>query len=312
MEQIDELQNIPIQERHLAYEIAAPWFKVSDQAKQLEGLCFDREGNLYFVEVFGGTIYKLILPEKRLIEVCTLANENPAALKIHKDGRLFVCCLGNFADSGSLVAIDPKTGESEVIIAKTQGYVIDDMIFDSDDGFYFSDFKGYSCDPLGGIYHVSADFRTIIPVIKNMAVPNGLCLSPDEKILWITEMSNNRLHAVQLEEDRVTIPAFGTAVPYHFSGLEGPDSCCLDSKGNVYVAMYQQGRVLIFNDHGLPIKQVLLPGRGENHMLRSTHPMLIPDTQKLLICSNDWDGGQGSWIFSAEAEALAHKMYQFQ
>jgi lactonase len=42
-----------------------------------------------------------------------------------------------------------------------------------------------------------------------------------------------------------------------------------DSDGNLYVAMYGQGRVLVFNKNGIPMGQVLLPGRDENCPLES-------------------------------------------
>jgi lactonase len=35
-----------------------------------------------------------------------------------------------------------------------------------------------------------------------------------------------------------------------------------DADGNLYVAIYGQGRVLVFNKNGLPIGQILLPGAG--------------------------------------------------
>jgi sugar lactone lactonase YvrE len=54
-----------------------------------------------------------------------------------------------------------------------------------------------------------------------------------------------------------------------------------DADGNLYVAMYGQGRVMVFNKNGLPIGQVLLPGRRDGHNLRSTSmafPTLVPTT----------------------------------
>ena len=53
------------------------------------------------------------------------------------------------------------------------------------------------------------------------------------------------------------------------------DSVCIDSDDNLYVAMYGQGRVLVFNKRGYPIGQILMPGRDEGKMLRSTHPQFI-------------------------------------
>jgi lactonase len=196
---------------------AEPWFQVSEKGLQLEGLCFDRTGDLYFVEVFGGTLMKLCVQEMKLESVFSLEGYNPAAVKIHKDGRIFVACLGDFKNGG-IVVWNPKTDNSDWLIRPEQGYVIDDLVFDSDGGFYFTDFKGKSTEPTGGIYYVYPDEKTIKQVIGNMAVPNGVALTPDERGLWVTEMCANRLHYIELNEDRVTIPPFGTAVPYYFEG----------------------------------------------------------------------------------------------
>lgn len=289
---------------------AKPWFQVSEKALQLEGLCFDRAGNLYFVEVFGGTLMKLDVQKMKLETVVSLKDCNPAAVKIHKDGRLFIACLGDF-NNGGIVIWDPKTGKLDWLLRPEQGYVIDDLVFDSDGGFYFTDFKGKSTDPSGGIYYVYPDEKTIKQVVGNMAVPNGIALTPDERGLWVTEMCANRLHYIELNQDRVTIPPFGTAVPYYFSGLSGPDSCCIDSEGNLYVAMYGQGRFLVFDHNGTLQEEIVLPGSKEGHMLRSTHPMFMPDSDKLIMCANDSDKGMGSWLYQAEGLACAHKFYQF-
>lgn len=308
---VAELAGIPQSEQGVEAVVAEPWFQVSKDNKQLEGLCFDRDGNLFLVDVFEGNVYRLELPGKRLSVVTTLTAQNPSALKIHRDGRLYLCCLANMRDNGSIIAMDPDGSHQETIIAPDKGFVPDDMVFDSDGGFYFSDFTGPVFNPTGGIYHVPADLSSITPVVPHLATPNGLALSPDEHRLWITEMAANRLHSVQLGPDRISIPPYGTSVPYTFSGLEGPDSCSVDADGNLYVAMYEQGRVLVFSDDGLLVRQVLLPGHQDGHNLRSTHPMIIPGTTTLLICTNDFGGDQGSWIFAAEALGRAHGSYQF-
>lgn len=306
-----DLVNVPFTERDITAEEAEPFFRVSKEPLQLEGLCFDRKGDLYFVEVFNGTVFKLTMKTNKLTKIAQLRGENPSALKIHKDGRLFLCCLGNFKDSGSIVAIDPKTKKKETIIPKSKGYVIDDMVFASDGSFYFSDFKGDSTNPIGGIYYVDKDYKTITPVITRLAIPNGLALTPDERGLWVTEMARNQLIFANLNKDRKSIPPYGTSIPYRFQGMNGPDSCSIDRDGNLYVAMYEQGRVLVFNSKGIVQKQVILPHSQEGHMLRSTHPMVAPDKKTLIICANDGQGDEGSWLYKAKALAKGYKSYQF-
>lgn len=299
---------IPPNEQALQTLVAEPWLKVSDEFKQLEGLCFDRAGNLYFLEVFGGVIYRVNLKTMKLEEVFQAEGMNPAAIKIHRDGRLFVCCLSDFK-TGEIFTLNPDgTGKTTIL----EGYVADDMVFAKDGSFYFTHFVGTSCEPTGGVYHVSADYRTVTPVLEKMAGPNGIALSSNEQMLWATETNANRLHLIELDAQGTGIAPYGTSVPYHFTGYHGPDSCCIDAQDNLYVAMYGQGRVLIFNRFGFPVGQVLIPGRERGQHLRTTHPMLIPGTSDLLICTNDHGGDQGSWIFKSRGFAHAHKGFQFQ
>ncbi|MBD1381004.1 SMP-30/gluconolactonase/LRE family protein [Metabacillus arenae] len=298
-------------ESNLQTVIAEPWLKISDEGLALEGLCFDRQGNLYFVDAFGGNVYQVTLPEKKIKIIYRLPELNPAAVKIHKDGRLFVCGVGDFKSTGRILAMQQDGSEVEVIVPSSTGYCIDDLVFDQKGGFYFTDLKGFPTNPIGGVYYVSPDFTTIQPVLQNMAAANGIALSTDEKTLWATELNANRLHRVLLQDDGIQIAPFGANIPYTFTGHHGPDSCCIDSDDNLYVAMYEQGRALVFSKTGYPIGQILLPGRDTGHMLRSTHPAFIPGTDQLLICSNDGTNGRGAWIYIARGFATGHLGYQF-
>ncbi|CDR67641.1 Gluconolactonase [Staphylococcus schweitzeri] len=263
--------------------------------------------------MFEGNIFKVNPETKEIKRPFVSHKANPAAIKIHKDGRLFICYLGDFKSTGGIFAATENGDNIQDIIEDlSTEYCIDDMVFDSKGGFYFTDFRGYSTNPLGGVYYVTPDFKTITPIIQNISVANGIALSTDEKVLWVTETTANRLHRIALEDDGVTIQPFGATIPYYFTGHEGPDSCCIDSDDNLYVAMYGQGRVLVFNKRGYPIGQILIPGREEGRMLRSTHPQFIPGTNQLIICSNDIEMGGGSMLYTVNGFAKGHKSYQFQ
>jgi lactonase len=300
-------------ENNLQTVVAEPWLKVSDEGLGLEGLCFDRQGNhLYFVDFPGNSVYCVHLPEKEIKRIYHSPGLHPASVKIHKDGRLFVCSVGDLVSTGCILAMQPDGSEVEEIVPPSGGYVIDDLVFDNKGGFYFTDFKGDVSNPTGGVYYVSPDFGTILPVFQNLASANGVTLSTDETVLWITETCANRLHRIRLLEDGIQIAPFGANVPYYFTGTLGPDSCCVDSDDNLYVAMYEQGRVLVFNQMGVPIGQILLHERDTGHMLLSTHPAFIPGTDQLIICTNDGDNGHGAAIYIASGFAIGHKGYQFR
>jgi lactonase len=228
-------------------------------------------------------------------------------LAIHRDGRIFAAGTGNMTSGGSVVAVNPDGTDLMPIVPPAAGYVVNDLVFDAQGGFYFTDFRGRSTDPQGGVYYVAPDLRTITPVLPHLAMANGVALSPDGKTLWVTEFSRNLLHRVELQ-DATTPTLFGTAVAYHFTG-PAPDSLRTDSDGNVYVALYGQGRVLVLNPHGIPIGQVLLPGRDEGHNLNSTSMALRPGTNELYIVTHDGRGQEGATIFQTRAFGPALPLY---
>jgi lactonase len=300
---------IPPGERGLQTVVATPWFKVSSEALALEGPAFDRSGDLLFCDASHGQVFRLTL-DRHLSTVLGPTSLGLGGLALHRDGRIFAAGTGNMKTGGSVVAINPDGTGLTPIVPSSAGYVVNDLVFDAQGGFYFTDFRGSSTDPQGGVYYVASDLRTITPVLPHLAMANGVALSPDGKTLWVTEFSRNLLHRVELQ-DATTPTAFGTAVVYHFTG-PAPDSLRADSDGNVYVALYGQGRVLVFNPHGIPIGQVLLPGRDEGFNLNSTSMALRPGTNELYVVTHDGRGKQGAAIFRARAFASALSLYGFR
>ena len=206
--------------------------------------------------------------------------------------------------------IDPSCFLINKHIDSSYSQIKPDLVFDMDGGLYFTDFKGQSTLPHGGVYYVSPDFSTTSVVLPNMAGANGVALSPDGKVLWATEFSASRLHRVELN-NATTIAHFGATVPYHFVG-RAPDSMRTDADGNVYVAMYHQGRILVFSPYGIPIGQILLPGREKNQFLKSTSLAFFPGSSDLVIVSRDEVGGGGSVIFKAKGFAKGVNLFSHQ
>ncbi len=297
--------SVPPGERDLQTVVAEPWFKVSDEGLPLEGPSFERYGDLVLAEAKGGRVFRLT-PDRKLTTVVPENKLSLGGLAVHRDGRIFGAGTGDMR-RGSIVAVQPDGSGMRAVVPAEAGYVVNDLVFDAEGGFYFTDFRGTSTDPKGGVYHVSPDFGTVTPVLPHLAQANGVALSPDGKVLWATEFGRNLLHRVELA-DATTPNPLGASVPYYFTG-PAPDSMRVDSDGNVYVAMYGQGRVLAFNRNGIPIGQVLLPGRDEGHNLFSTSLALSPGTDEVFIVTNDGQGGQGSNIFHARVFAKALPLF---
>ncbi|SDZ70335.1 lactonase [Variovorax sp. YR266] len=305
------LAPIPFVERDLPTATAEPYFKVGDSSVALEGPAFDRNGNLLFVDVYGGRVLCLS-PKRELTTLYVEQDLHPAGIAIHKDGRIFVACVGPINgngqfDAGSVIALEPDGGNRQVIVSPKAGHVVDDMVFDREGGFYFTDFRGSSTEATGGLFYVTPDYREIVPVLPGMCAANGVALSPDDKVVWTTEYCANRLHRVELMSPGVRARG-GVSVPYTFAG-RAPDSMRTDANGNAYVALNWQARVLVLSPFGIPIGQILLPGREGNKYLKSTSLALVPGSRDLVIVARDVVHGEGAMIFTARGLAPGFAMF---
>jgi lactonase len=297
---------IPPSERDLQTATATSWFKVSDEGWILEGAIFDRDGNMFFCDVSGRRVLR-ITPGKQMSTVVQLDRLSPGGLAFGKDGRLFIAAMDTPSGAGSIMAMRPDGSGLQTVVSPEAGFMPNDLVFDANGGFYFTDFRGNAADPQGGVYYASPGSWIVHPVLPNLVMANGVALSPDGKQLWTTEFGRNLLHRIELA-DATTITPLGSAVPYEFVG-PAPDSMRVDADGNVYVALYGQGRVLVFNRNGIPIGQVLLPGRDDGHNLQSTSMAIRPGTNDLYIVTNDGDGGQGAGIYHAKVFAQALQQF---
>lgn len=300
---------IPPAERALQTVEAKLWCEVSDQEMVLEGPAFERTGDMVFCDVSNAHVLR-VTPDRRLTTVISTGSMAPTGLAIHRDGRIYITAADIPTGIGAILVVAPDGSGLQTIVPPDGGYVPNDLVFDRGGGFYFTDFRGTSTNPAGGVYYASENPVSITAVILRLAMGNGIALSPDGKTLWATEYARNLLHRVVLAS-ATFVPLGGTAVAYHFIG-PAPDSMRADADGNLYVAMHGQGRVLVFNPNGLPIGQVLLPGRDEGNYLISTSMCFRPGTNDLFIVSSNGVGRKGAAIFHTRAFANALPLYSHQ
>ncbi|MDO6414041.1 SMP-30/gluconolactonase/LRE family protein [Sphingomonas sp. BIUV-7] len=297
------LAPIPMSERGLPQAVAEPYFKVSDKAMPVEGPAFDRGGNLYFHDIAGGHLMCLT-PERQLSTVFTDATLFPSGTAINIDGMIYIAGIGR-PPSGRVLRVNPKDGRAETILPASGGYAPNDMVLDADGGIYFTDFRGSATVGSGGVYYISPADHSVKTVIPNIGMGNGVALSPDGKVLWATEYATERLLRAELSGPGTISRVHAT---YYFTG-RGPDSMRTDVDGNVYVTMTQQGRVLVFNQNGVPIGQILIPGREAGHFLRVSSLAFVPGTRELRILAWDERGDGGTMIFRAQGLAPGVTLY---
>ncbi|MBW1768437.1 MAG: SMP-30/gluconolactonase/LRE family protein [Deltaproteobacteria bacterium] len=146
-------------------------------------------------------------------------------------------------------------------------------------------------------------------MVQGLAAPNGIGIAPEGNVLWVGEMLRNGLVRIEVMEDGVTLPPITPiSYPYYFSGHPGPDGMTIDGKGHVYQAMNFQGRVVILRA-GIPVAQVLIPGRDEGKYLRVTNLAFKPGTADAYITLS---GNGGAWVYKFRGLAEGLKLFSHQ
>jgi gluconolactonase len=218
----------------------------------LEGPSFDREGNLYLTDIPHGRIFR-IAPAGTWSLVAEYDGW-PNGLKIHRDGRIFITDyrLG-------LLVLDADSGRVTPLLThrNSEGFKgMNDLVFASNGDLYFTD-QGQTGlhDPTGRVFRLTAGGR-LECLLDTVPSPNGLVLSPDEKVLYLAVTRDNSVWRCPIMPD-------GSLSKVHrfftFHGVSGPDGLAIDEDGSVAVAHAGLGSVFLLSRKGQPLLQIESP-----------------------------------------------------
>ena len=214
----------------------------------LEGPSFDREGNLYCVDIHMGRVYR-ISPRAEW-EIVVEYDGEPNGLKIDRDGRMFIADHRN-----GILLLDPKAGKVTPFLegpSKQRFKGVNDLIFAKNGDLYFTDQGSTGLhDPTGRVYRYTTGGK-LECLIDNVPSPNGLVFNRRESELFVAVTRANAVWRIPLD-DAGGISKVGLFVQL-FSA--GPDGLALDEEGNVVVTHPGLGLVWLFSKRGEPLYQV--------------------------------------------------------
>ena len=220
----------------------------------LEGPSFDRDGNLYVVDVAHGRIFRIATDGE-----WTLVADYPGrpnGLKVHQDGRIFVADR----DLG-LVEIDPVNGKVSPYVPaeRLSNYKgLNDLFFSSNGDLYFTD-QGETGlhDPTGQLWKLDTK-GNLTCLLNNIPSPNGLVMDPEETLLYLAVTRMNAVWRVPIRPDG-SVHRVGMFC--QLEGGTGPDGMAMDVDGNLSIAHIWRGAVWLYSPLGLPL--VRLDGWGD-------------------------------------------------
>jgi gluconolactonase len=209
-----------------------------------EGPCFDREGNLYWVNATGANIC-MMTPDGAVSEfVNTDAQPNGAAFAAN--GDMYVCEPGL---SAIIICHPDRTWETHQ--THCDGEPLrgpNDLVFDPHGGFYFTDPGGSKPDnPIGTVHYVTSDGK-ISTVAEGLQYPNGIAMTDEGGILTVVETYPHRIWAYDVPIPGV--PENGRVLWQHRSDDALLDGMAYDEEGNLWVACYGVGEINVVSGEG--------------------------------------------------------------
>jgi gluconolactonase len=218
-----------------------------------EGPAVDKDGNLFFTDVQRNRIYKV--DSKGNLSSFMENTRGANGLMFDVRGRL-IACQGL---EGRIVAIDILGKNIQVLADRYNGsrfIMPNDLVADRQGGIYFTDpaFRpGSRPQDKEGVYYVSNEGQ-VTRLIDNLTKPNGIILSPDEKILYVLPSSFQGLMAYPL--DKPGKIGEGKRI----GKIEYPgDGMTVDMKGNLYITQPRLSAIQVISPEGKTLGLIHFP-----------------------------------------------------
>jgi len=257
----------------------------------LEGPSFDRQGNLWCVDIPFGRVFRI--GKKGEWDLVAQYDGWPNGLKIHKDGSIYIADYKK-----GLLRLDAKTAKIETLLgtAFSESFKgLNDLHFADNGDLYFTD-QGQSgiADPSGRVYRLRASGE-LQRLVSNAPSPNGITLNTKNSQVYVAITRSQQIWRLPLMSGG-TPSKTGVAIQLS-GGHAGPDGIEMDAEDGLIVCHLGVG-VWRFDSNCLPTH---LAHAGKKHRLMTN----IAFKGKTLYITDSINGE----IVTAELPVAGKKMF---
>jgi gluconolactonase len=225
-------------------------------SENIEGPAVNKEGKLYVVNYLkNGTIGHV--KEDGTCELfATLPEKSTGnSIQFNKAGNLLVADFTGH----NILEVD-ATGKDITVYAHNDAFNQPNDICINKSGQLFASDPDWKSQT-GQLWRIDEGGKTVLLKDK-MGTTNGICLSPDEKILYVNESVQRRVLAYDVD-DKGNISNERVFTTFEDHGLDGM-KC--DRDGNLYITRYGKGAIAIFSPGGRQIQEVMLKGKRVSNL----------------------------------------------
>ena len=223
----------------------------------IEGPCFDKDGNLYVVNYQKDGTIAMITPDKKVSLFLTLPQGSTAnSIKFDSKGNMY---LADFS-AHNVLKVNMKNKKVSVYSHNDGFNQPNDLCINSKNQLFASDPNWK--EGTGKIWRIDKGGKAVL-LDDKMGTTNGIELSPDERILYVNESVQKKIWAFDVDFDGnisnkrlfAEFPDFG------FDGMK------CDKEGNLYVTRYGKGTIAILSPKGELIREVQLKGKNCSNLV---------------------------------------------
>ena len=237
-------------------------FKATDHtaenlfSRNIEGPAVDKQGRLFVVNYQKDGTIGLVHPDGKVDLFVTLPDKSIGnSIQFNSKGNMLVADYTGH----NILEVDAETRAITVYCHNDEFNQPNDLCINKK-GIVFASDPNWQ-KQTGQIWRVGTDRKAVLAQ-GNMGTTNGICLSPDDRVLYVNESAQKRIWAFDVDEQgnlsgqRI----FAIVNDFGFDGMK------TDSQGNLYVTRYGKGTIAIFSPDGKQVQEVQLKGKNVSNI----------------------------------------------
>lgn len=189
------------------------------------------DGVFYWVDIARGTLTARYSNSQERVLYRNLENA-PTSVVPGKDGKLYLTLANGFYSI-----------EKSGILQLQSGFTVTDPMVRFNDGkcdpagnYWAGTMDKSEINPKGALYVLNPEKR-LTQILTGVTVSNGLCWNSDQSILYYVDSPTKRIRAFDLDMNTMTLSNRRSIFRIEDRGVF-PDGMCLDSEGNIWLALW--------------------------------------------------------------------------
>lgn len=226
-------------------------------SQNIEGPAFDKSGTLYVVNFqTNGTVGRVNMDGSVKLFVTLPDSSNGNAIQFNSKNEMLIADWPRH----NILRVNMATQQIDTLCHNNQFNQPNDICINRNDQLFASD--PHWKTSTGKLWRIDPN-GTATLLEDSMGTTNGICLSPDEKTLYVNESIQRKVWKYTVD-DAGNISGKQLLIEFPDFGMDGM-KC--DREGNLYITRYGKGTIAVVSPEGALLREVQLKGKNCSNLV---------------------------------------------